>query len=217
MIVFSDATVSQTFSLVDKLAFPDSYAIATRGVTLPLLSALAYIFIYPYPARMIYAFTLRRQREINETRQRIVEETLLTVEESQRIRAEYVEYDRRNKETVERLREEITRLNVALEAATKVAPKSELTQAERIYNQLETTQLFLLRLLEKIGSPALESELIKKCPEPQVRTEFDIGELERRKLVSRDYDQNRSGYTVAFTHDGRRALLESKQDQKSTG
>ncbi|MFN7711671.1 MAG: hypothetical protein ACK5OI_04640 [Curvibacter sp.] len=66
----------------------------------------------------------------------------------------------------------------------------------------------LLHKLEKIGSPALESELIEKSTETRVRTEFDIGELERRKLLRRDYDQDRRGYTLTFTLDGLRALLE---------
>lgn len=210
VILFSAATVSQTFNLVEKVAYPDWYTIVTCGILYPVLSALAYIFIYPYPARFIYAFTLRRQREINETRQQIADETPLTVEESRRIRAEYVENDRKSKEALERLNEEIARLNAALDVATKAEPRSELTQAERMYNKLEPTQLFLLRVLETVGSPALESEVIERSPETRVKTEYDIGELERRKLLHRDYDQLRHGYTLAFTHDGRRALLESK-------
>ena len=209
VILFSDATVSQTFSMIERIAFPDSVVLFTRGFLYPLLTAAAYIFVYPYPARFVYAFTLRRQREINQTKQRIADETPLTLEESRRLRAEYVEHERKNNEMIQRLNEEVARLNAALDAVTKHEPQPALSAAERIYDRLEPTQVFLLRILEKGGSPALESELIEKSPEPRVKTEFDIGELERRKLLHRNFDQSKGKYTLEFTHEGRRALLDS--------
>lgn len=211
VVLLSANTVSQTFALIDKLAFPNFTSVLTHGVLYPLLTAAAYIFLYPYPSRIVYAFNLRRQREVNEIRQQIADETPLTLQESRRLRAEYVEHERKNNELVQKLNEEIARLNAALDAATKVEPPPGLSAAERIYDQLEPTQLFLLRILEKIGSPALEADLIAKSPEPKVKTEYDIGELERRKLLHRNYDQAKSGYTLDFTHNGRRALLESKK------
>ncbi len=210
VILFSAATVSQTFALIEKYVYPDSMAIMTRGVLYPLITAAAYIFIYPYPARFIYAFTLRRQREINETKQRIADETPLTLEESRRIRAEYIEHERKNNEQIQRLNEEVARLNAALDSGTKPEAKPELSAADKLYDRLEPTEVFILRALEEIGSPALESELIKTSPEPKIKTEFAIGELERRKLLHRNFDQDRRGYTLQFTHDGRRALLENR-------
>jgi len=217
VILFSATTVSQTFDLVERLAFPDWTAIVMRGLILPLLTAVGYIFIYPYPARFIYEFNLHRQREIAQTKQRIADETPLTLEESRRIRADYVDRERKNKEVVEELNEQIARLNAALDAA-KEAPETpaELSSAERLYDKLEPSQFFLLHILEKAGSPALEKELIEKSPEPTVKTEFDIGELERRKLLHRNYDASRRGYTLEFTHAGRRALLDSKKSEPGT-
>ena len=111
VILFSEATVSQTFSLAEKYAFPDVSSVVIRGLLLPVLTAAAYVFVYPYPARFVYGFTQRRQVEINRLRQQIENETPLTLEDSRKLRAEFVEADRRHKETVDRLNEEITRLN----------------------------------------------------------------------------------------------------------
>jgi len=81
VILFSSASVSQTFALIDKIAFPTFWALVLNGILLPILTAVAYIFAYPYPAKYVYEFTRRRQKEINEVRQRIEDETLLTIEE----------------------------------------------------------------------------------------------------------------------------------------
>jgi hypothetical protein len=212
VILFSDASVSQTFVLIEKHAFPEWTAIACRGILFPIATAAAYVFLYPYPARIVYGFTLRRQREINMTRQKIADETLLTLEESRRLRAEFVEQDRKQNERVRNLNEEIARLSTALEVM-KAEEKPELSTDERLYDTLEPSQLFLLRILERADGPALESDLIKKTPEPRLKAEFDIGELERRKLLHRNFDQARNAYTLEFTHAGRRALLEGKASE----
>lgn len=88
VILFSAASVTTTFKLVDSTAFPDTYTVFTQGLAFPMLTAMAYIFIYPYPAKFVYGFTGRRQREINELRRLIDNETPLTLEESRAIRAE---------------------------------------------------------------------------------------------------------------------------------
>jgi len=208
VILFSAAGVSQTFTLIESVAFPDTWSILTRGALYPLASAILYVFAYPYPARFVYAFTLKRQREVNQIKRQIEEETLLTLEQSRIIRAEYVQFERKNQETVDRLNSEVSRLNAALELTQKKSlSRPDLPPAERLYGALEPTQFALLQLLEKRGGMATQGDLIKGSTEPKVKTEFDLGELERRELLSKDYDQNLHAYTFEFTHEGRRVLL----------
>jgi len=210
VILFSSASVSTTFKLVDSIAFPDIYTLLIRGLLLPALTAAAYIFIYPYPARFIYGFTRRRQREINELRRQIENETPLTLEESRTIRAEIFQLERKNQETIDRLNGEITRLNSELQGARLTPSEKEAMQPNDSakLEALSQTQLALLRSLEKAGGKAVESHLIRESAEPKVKTEFDIGELEKRKLVHRNYDQAEAEYTFEFTHEGRRAFLD---------
>lgn len=215
VILFSDASVSGTFALVDKMAFPDYSAVLLRGLFFPLISACIYVFLYPYPARYIYEFSLRRQREINQTKQRIAEETPLTLEESRRLRAEYVENERRHVEVVQRLNDEIARLNEALEASSDNEEHAPLTGAEKFYDKLDESQLELLRLLEKTGGETTEPDLVKQSTETRVKTDFNIGELERRKLITKYYSNRARAQLVAFTHEGRRVILESQRS--STG
>lgn len=211
VILFSNASVTTTFVLIDKIAFPDYSAVFLRGFVCPLISASAYVFLYPYPARFIYEFSLRRQREVNQTKQRIADETPLTIEESRRLRNEYVENERRHTEVVQLLNDEIARLNEALKTRGKGRELAPLTISEKMYEKLNDSQLELLRLLEKAGGESTEPDLIDQSSEKKVKTEFNIGELERRKLISRIYSNRARAYLITFTHDGRRALLESQQ------
>lgn len=206
VILFSTATVSQTFALVEQVAFPDPTTIALKGVLLPLLSAIAYVFAYPFPARYVYEFTLKRQRELNETKRRIADETPLTIEESRRLRAEYVEYERKQTAIIEELHEEVARLNAALDERKTKPELPQLSTAERLYDRIEPTQIKILKLLQSVNGKTYESEIIKKSGKNQIKAEFDLGELLRRGLISREYTAR--GYIIEFTHEGRRVLLE---------
>lgn len=47
VILFSAAGVSQTFKLIETIAFPDTWSLIMRGTLYPLGSALLYVFAYP--------------------------------------------------------------------------------------------------------------------------------------------------------------------------
>lgn len=208
VILFSAAGLSQTFKLIETVAFPDTSSLLMRGMLYPLVSTLLYVFVYPYPARFVYAFTLKRQREVNQIRRQIEEETLLTLEQSRALRAEYFQLERKNQESVDRLNSEVSRLGVALAQAQRASQSGpDLPLDERHSDRLEPTQLALLQHLEKSGGKAHQHELLDASSETKVKTEFDLGELERKKLILKVFDQVRRVYTFEFTHEGRRALL----------
>lgn len=209
VVLFSDTSVPQTFALVDNQIYPDLVTFLAHAVFFPMLSAAVYIFIYPYPARFVYAFTLRRQRETNQIKQQIADETPLTLEESLRLRSEYVAHERKNTETVQRLNEEIARLNAALDASVQPETKPDVPAPRLSSPRLEPSQVTLLQILEKGGPPVLEAQLVGRSPEGRVKTDFDIGELERLGYLKRGWDSRRDEHTLDFTHEGRRALLEN--------
>lgn len=208
VILFSSASVLQTFKLIENIAFPDTSSVFLKGILYPLASALVYVFAYPYPARFVYGFTLKRQREINQIKRQIEEETLLTLEQSRGIRAEYVQIERKHQEEADRLNAEVSRLKAAIDQTQKEPISSPgITMAENVYGNLEASQLALLQLIETREGEATLGDLIKTSEEPKVKTEFDLGELESRELVHKEYSQERHDYTFQFTHEGRRVLL----------
>lgn len=217
VILFSNTSVSQTFSLVDSVAFPTTGSLVINGVLLPALTAVIYIFVYPYPARFVYEFTRRRQKEINEIRQRIEDETLLTIEESRKIRADIVQFEKKHQEEVDRLNTEISRVKDEVANRDSVVPPKTTGADTRPTQSLVPTQLALLRLLEKQGGSEEESALIQLNQQfnqqSKVRTEFDLGELVQMKLVKKDLDPSVRDYVYKFTHEGRRILLASGEGE----
>jgi predicted DNA-binding transcriptional regulator len=206
VILFSAESVTRTFELVDTVAFPDVSSVLLRGLLFPLLAALAYVFLYPYPARVIYGFTHRMRKATNRLRQQIEEETLLTVEESRKLRAQYIELEQLNQEKVDNLNSEIEKLKEALKNSGAV-PRPTLSAAERLYDELELSQLELLANLNAFDGRATEEFLADFSQEPKLKVQFDLGELVGRGFLERNYDKEADDYFYSFTHEGRRALL----------
>jgi hypothetical protein len=222
VILFSENGVSQTFKLIESIAFPDLWSVFNRGVLFPLISALVYVFAYPYPARFIYAFTLKRQREVNQIKRQIEEETLLTLEQSREIRLEYAQIEQKHRAEIDRLASENARLK-AIPSALKipdpiVSARRQAAQSQRNVTsdvdnfKLEQTQLALLEYLDSKNGRAYRIEFLKNSKETRVKTEFDLGELHRIGLIAQNYESE--DYVYEFTHEGRRALLEARATQK---
>ena len=208
VILFSAASVTHTFKLIETIAFPDHTTVLFRGILYPLVSSLAYVFLYPYPARFVYRFTLERQREINSIRKKIEDETPLTLEESRRIRDEKRDSDRQSREKIDQLTQEVTRLQALLSNLSTgndkvVKAKVSVTSPD----ELEPSQFELLRLLEGKGGKATEKQIIQDAKEKKVKVEFDLGELVRMNVLSRDFSSREGGFFYTFTHTGRKVLL----------
>jgi hypothetical protein len=206
VILFSAASVSKTFQMIASIAFPDLWSVVMRGMLLPLITAVAYIFVYPYPAKVVYGFTQRRQKEINDMRRQIADETPLTVEESRKLRAEVFAAEEKHQEELDRVNGELTRLRDALEQArsSKVGSPSATIS---VPPKLTESQRKVLELLKAVGGDALHKEVVPRSGPEKVQAEYDLGELQRLSMIKRDYNQGKHDYTYELTHDGRRLVL----------
>jgi hypothetical protein len=209
VILFSAVSVSQTFELVDTMVFPTTLSLILNGLLLPATTTFAYIFVYPYPAKYVYEFTRRRQKEINEVRQRIEDETPLTIEESRKIKAEVLRTEKAHQETVDRLNSEISRLKLEMTNGQPETPTVPPAAEESSQEAVTPTQLAVLKLLENAGGKMNENILIKSSKESKVKTEFDLGELVKLEMIKRRHHIATGENTYEFLHEGRRILLDS--------
>jgi|GEM_PF-5337552 len=87
LIIFSGESIGTKFQLIHDEFFwaPVGYARTYGG---PLLMTAAFIFIYPYPAEYVYKFRLQFQRRLTQVKQKIEDETLLSVEDGRKLRLE---------------------------------------------------------------------------------------------------------------------------------
>lgn len=137
VILFSAAQVTQTFKLIEAIAFPDIASILLRGVLYPLFTSAIYIFAYPYPARLVYRFVHRARKALEDERRVIEGQSLLTLDESRRIRTAREqlemehnnEVDRKNKE-IDRLREVLKSRSVGEPESTELRPEPPAAKAE---------------------------------------------------------------------------------------
>jgi hypothetical protein len=204
IIIFSNNTASETFHLASTVAFPNLLTSLAYGFVLPLISTLAYIFLLPYPSKFVYEFTLKRQREANEAKQKIQNETLLSVEESTILKEQFREYERQTKEKINSLNEEILSLS----------SRTDKSQKDKANTPIEETKLFnptdsQFRILEEVAKYkdyTLQEKIISAIGESRVKTEYEIGELIKDGLL-------RSGHTIhgettiGLTQDGRGVVV----------
>lgn len=222
VILFSAAPVTRTLELINTYAFPDTATRLVYGLVAPTLTALAYVFLYPYPAKWISGFTLRRQVESNAQRQAIEGELLITKEEAKKIRAAagelQLELDKAY-EVIEQLREALrarsTTDTLPKDSESKTSVTSETPKSPES-KQITETQFRLLRALEEIGGTSTERGLIKLSQSSKIAGEFDIGELEIAGLVRRNYDQEDEDYIISFEHEGRRVLVMRENENGSS-
>ncbi|HEX5687445.1 MAG TPA: hypothetical protein VFY73_25800, partial [Ideonella sp.] len=137
MILASANSVTVTLELVKRIAFPGEWDWTLTGFLYPALTAAAYIFLYPYPARFVYGHLRNQQKKQNQVRQKIDDETLLTQEESRKVYAE-VEQQRRQAEQqqiqanqeIQRLRQASISLEGELRKARSATEPSQEVKAE---------------------------------------------------------------------------------------
>lgn len=214
VILFSDASISTTFRLITEISFPSLSAVIWYGAVAPLISALAYIYIYPIPAKKVYEHWQNKQKEISEIRQRIEDSIPLTNEQSRQIRlgmSRQVELHHKELEIkdaeIDRLKKIIEDLGKRtlepfLESPVEKSPKAE------VYPITEDQ----LKLMEEMSSSPLGNltdKFIASHPaEQRIKMEYDAGELVARGMAKRSVLGGVIGYEL--THDGKGYLLKRR-------
>ena len=162
-------------SLVEKFAFVEAHLFhywwdyVGRGLLAPALSALLYIFVYPFPSRFVYSYTQKQQAELKRIQQKIEDETPLTQEDARELRSQLrkaaVESDKaiedRNK-TIKSLQEDLKRLESS--APASVLPSSDGDEENGVSSKappLTTGQLSLLREVANYGGSFYEDNYLK--------------------------------------------------------
>lgn len=114
------------------------------GVVFPFITAMLYLFAFPYPAKWVYQFSLKRQEILASVKNDIEDKKRLSVEQSRAIRQQLTDFEKASDELVERkdraieardrqieeLQSQVTELQESLEEASKVLD-GRLEESER--------------------------------------------------------------------------------------
>ena len=221
LIIFCDQPPLVKLSIIDTTLYPAWQDMLSRGLLIPLAAALAYIFIYPYPAKWVYRHALIRQRELREARQQAENARVLTVEESQRLRTYYYDRERALQKQVQERQEEIEQLRAKIAELEKVTSSSQIPtqqtpesiQASPLPTLSEThvKALGALSFAEQKGIDYTGEEDLKKILETDAtEVKIILEELQRAGLLTKSLAPYGAspGPHYGLTHEGRKALKE---------
>lgn len=215
-VLFSSLDVDVKFDYISTFLYPASYDCLMKGFVFPLLTTLFFIFIYPYPSRFVYEFWRRRQKEVKEIRQKIEDETPLTIEESREIRRAALqmeadfsrELDRKENE-VRRLREELeNNLELSHDAHVNGKPNN-LVEAKEPLNVEQGHLDILKHIAEEGGTRVLKSSILFMSEANNVKTEYYLGQLANGGFIHEGYSTSSGENVYSLEQKGRALLVEN--------
>ncbi|WP_264404004.1 ELKS/Rab6-interacting/CAST family protein [Vibrio owensii] len=101
LLLVSGLKYQEKLRLINVL-YSSDYEIYFQGLLFPFLTSMAYLFLFPYPSKWVYKFSLSRQKVLNDLKNEIQENELLTLEQSKAIRYQLAEAERQFEELSER-------------------------------------------------------------------------------------------------------------------
>lgn len=215
LIAFSSVEVIDKFRLIENRLYPNVETVLTIGLLLPFMTSLAFIFIYPYPARYVYRFVRNRQKDLAKIRQEIEDKTPLTQEESRRIRRDALRLELEYEQELERERTENKRLKEIVEelqeqlgetSSNELARRLEAGR-HRVSNALSDISESQIKILDILSTvvAANEESIVNQTGGDKVRVKFELGDLEKRGFVESFGTDEDMYYKIL--HEGRGALL----------
>lgn len=141
MILISDLGVREKLASIDSI-YKSNWDWLIWGGILPMLSAMAFILLYPYPARWVYGYWATQHKKLKLVQQAIEDETPLTQEEAKALRkaslTQQTELQMQLRELTEFNRELTQRLTQADERlATQDAEKKALVTELESFREME--------------------------------------------------------------------------------
>ncbi len=101
LLLISKLDFSEKLRLINVL-YSNDYEIYLQGIAFPFVTSMVYLFVFPYPSELVYKFSLRRQKILNDMKNELQENELLTLEQSKAIRNQLADVERQFDEQVER-------------------------------------------------------------------------------------------------------------------
>lgn len=172
----------------------------------PFFTAIIYIFLYPYPAKVTYEYSKRKQKEILDIRRKIENETLLTKEDKERLNREFNEERAQHEKLVRQLQNQIKTKNALIdELETKKPEGHSVIQKppKPETEELTERQIAILYSLSD-SAPGLSLDELATSFNGISNSRLLLHKLEQLEFVSSD------GYHYQITDDGLGYLADSE-------
>lgn len=107
------------FAYIDEVLYPGWSEIILFNVVAPLVSALAYIYLLPWPSRKVLKFSLERKKDMLNDAKTIQGLQLMSLADADKLRREMAELEAASLVAQKQLQERIDRLKIAHEQSTQ--------------------------------------------------------------------------------------------------
>lgn len=211
-VLFSSMEVTSKFTFIEKELYPTICDSVWHLLALPTFGALFLIFVYPFPAKYVYEFWRQQQKQLKEIKQRIEDETPLTIEESRELRKKYDSLVSHYEYLVESKDREISEIGEQLQKKENIImDKDRLIQdlqLSRIDSKSEgyAEKIAILKSLSA-SAPLTESQILEECQMDKAKGLYEIGELAEMGLIQRTNYDAKDCYQISQR--GRRELAKS--------
>lgn len=213
MVISSKSSISEKFIIIDNEIFTSLLVKVEYCLLLPLLTTAFMLFVYPYPAKYVYKFWRNRQKELKDIRQKIEDETPLTIEEAKAIRKEALKLELEYESELKKKNEDIKALKEIIaekqkngsEVVADMDKASEYTTSSdgMLDNSVIKKYLDIVASSRKPYISGLEVE----TGDGSIKTRYILDELVNMKLLSCGYDQDLDESIYSLTHKGREAII----------
>ena len=218
-VLTSSLAVTEKFKYIEDNIYNSLSASLGIGIFFPLITALLFIFLYPYPSKYIYEYWHKKQKELKEIKQAIDDETPLTIEESRQIRREllrleseyYSELSSKDSE-IERLKNDLLTLSDQISSPTKKPAKTnQPKQPDKKQRQtLSDGQISIIKMITERGGSVLQNEIIAASDFDKVKTEYYIEDLVNQGYVYSNYRSHYEDYELSLTTNGKKMAVEKE-------
>jgi DNA-binding MarR family transcriptional regulator len=222
--ILSSEPLEKKLSFIDTVLFPSSQIVVSHGFLIPLAASLAYILLYPYPAKWVYQYALKRQRELRDARQRAENERILTLEESQRLRTYYFDREIELKKQTQERQEEIEQLRAKITQLEESQKNVEATPVGlRVHRKVLSSKDLTEDLAKVLGALSYaenngieqtnEKDLQKVLQNNMTDLKIMLEELERANYIQKGFLGNGTPI-YSLLHEGRKSLKEYVANNK---
>lgn len=219
LAIFSSMKVKEKVSYIENEIYASEWSLILEGASYPLISAVLFILIYPHPAKWIYEYWNNQQKKLKEIKQKIEDDTPLTLDESREIRRELLrlesDYDeeitKKNTE-IDRLKDIVSSLENQVKQSTQTKPKSTSTTKKtvkpKIDDSINTDQESILIDIAKSDGWVNDSEYLSSSKFDTVKAEYYLEDLESKGYLTRKYVPSKRGNSSTLTTKGKKFAID---------
>ncbi len=182
---------------------------AVFGFFGPASTVALYIFALPFFEEYVFEFTLKKKRALKVLRQKIEDETPISLVEARELRTALsnaqLEFDMAltaRHEEIARLKVEVRELRDQMTVETR-SPKPTRPMAPK--KALTDTQVEILRKVANSPTPTKLPSILKNAGRDRLEVQYDLDELMRQGLISDEFGNDE----YLLTTSGRALLIES--------